>query len=785
MYMGKELNVSTAEQYTQDMRLYAIYTALHRVVPDIRDGFKDVQRKIIYTMYKHFPANRTVKSSSIVGTVMDKYHPHGDAAIYGSMKPMVNWFEANIPLIEKQGNFGNFQGDNPSAMRYTEAKISKFALDAVIGDLKNSDKVVDWEDNYSRTVKVPSYLAPNLPMLLINGSFGIAVGLKVEIPKHNISEVIDATVKLIDHPNADITLIPDQPMECEIIDTDFANISKTGYGTYKVRGKIDIGEFDGKTALFIRSLPDLVYLNEVIEKIESMMEDGTLTQIHDTFENSDGDNKLEYIITLKKGSDPNFVRDTIYKCTSLQKNFRVNFEVLCERLIVRMGYKDYLLRFIDFRKHTKYRLYSNLLQEAKTDYHQIEAYIRVMQSGEIDSIIDKIRHSRGNEESLISYMVSKFKITDLQARVIINRPLKHLSPLQLSKYKEDAKVLKERITLYTNKVQSESELTKEIRTELLEYKKLYGRPRRAKVITQAEASDIPEGRFIVVITKNNMVRKIGINSQIKAIKGDNPKIGIAINNTDNIVLFDELGKCYSFPVHKIPLTDNNGAGIAIQYLNKKITSDIIVAMPEEDIKATASRKERSYVIVLTKMGYIKKMEMTDFVSLTTSGIFYTKLDQGDIVRSIAISGNKLDVVVYSDKKALRFPISEIPLLKRSARGVKSIGSKLVDSVDGMCIVSGGSDKVAVVTKNGFINKFNIAALPTSQRGKSGSSVIKLGKTDVINSIHIVSDSCKLQLLSNEGPVTIDMGTIPDSSSISTGSRYIPARSNVLKAIVVR
>ena len=187
--MGKELNVSTAEQYTQDMRLYAIYTALHRVVPDIRDGFKDVQRKIIYTMYKHFPANRTVKSSSIVGTVMDKYHPHGDAAIYGSMKPMVNWFEANIPLIEKQGNFGNFQGDNPSAMRYTEARISKFALDAVIGDLKNSDKVVDWEDNYSRTVKVPSYLAPNLPMLLINGSFGIAVGLKVEIPKHNISEV--------------------------------------------------------------------------------------------------------------------------------------------------------------------------------------------------------------------------------------------------------------------------------------------------------------------------------------------------------------------------------------------------------------------------------------------------------------------------------------------------------------------------------------------------------------------------------------------------------------------
>ena len=784
--MGREIDVNMLEQYTDDMRLYSVYSALYRVVPDFRDGFKSVQRKIIYAMYNDIKGAKTVKSSSIVGTVMDKYHPHGDTSIYGSMKPMTNWFENNIPLIDKQGNFGNFQGDNPSAMRYTEAKLAKFTIDAVIGDLKESNQVVDWEDNYSGTLKVPEYLAPNLPMLLINGSFGISVGFKVEIPKHNINEVIDATIKLIDNPNAKVVLIPDSPMECDIIDTDFASISETGFGNYKVRGRIDIGEFQGKQALFIHSLPDLVYLNTVTEKIEELMEKNILTQIHNIYENSDGDHKLECIIVLKPGADPKFVKDTIFKYTPMERSCRVNLEVVCERRIVHMGYKEYLLRFIDFRKVTKLRLYYNLLQKTMTDYHQYDAYIRVMSSGEIDTIINRIKKSTGNDEELINDMVKKFKITDLQAKTIINAPLKYLSKHNLARYIERAKNLEQMRDLYINKIRNEHELNEEIKQELKEYKLKYGKKRNTRVISQAEASDIPEGEFKVIITESNFVRKVGLNDPIKAVKGDNPKLVIKIKNTDNVILFDAGGKCYSYPVHKIPLSDKSNAGTDIRFLNKKITANVIAIYQEEAIKQIANSKQAMYIMVLTHNGFIKKMELDDFTSLTASGIFYTKLDANDFVKNIVVGGDALDVVVFSDKKALRFSAKDIPLVRRSARGVRSIGSKTVEYVDGMCLVAGKDvTDVIVVTRNGYLNKFSIAALPTSQRAKAGSSVVKLAKTDNIVNIHIVNNNDIIKLVTEKGVKEVNVSEVPVGSSISAGTKCIDGRDVVVKSLLIR
>lgn len=783
MAMIKDVNM--LNQYVDDMTLYAIYVALHRLVPDYRDGFKDVQRKIIYAMHKIGPS-RTVKSSSVVGTVMDKYHPHGDTSIYGAMKPMVNWFETNIPLIDKQGNFGNFQGDGASAMRYTEAKINKFAEDVVIGDLKRSNQVVDWEDNYSGTCKVPEYLPPNLPMLLINGSFGIAVGFKVEIPRHNINEVIDATINLIDHPNAKVVLVPEQSMECEIIDADFEKISKTGFGNFKVRGKIDIGEFKGKTALFIRSLPDLVYLDQISDKIEKLIEQNKLTQVHDVYENSDGDRKLEYIITLKKGADPKFVRDTIYKYTEMEKSVRVNFEVLCDRHIVRMGYKEYLSRFIDFRKTTKLRLYYNLLQEAKTKMHEREAFIKVLSSGEIDKIIKMIKSSKKDEAYIIEYLVKKYDITDLQAKTIIDTPIKYLSQAYLAKYKEDAKKHKQAIESYLPRITNEEILNEEIKEELRNYKKLYGRPRHTKVISSSQAADIPEGEFKIVITDNNFVRKLDINEPIKAIRGDNPKLVIRINNTDNLLIFDAAGKSYSIPVHRIPLSDRGNVGTDIRFLNKKLTSNIVSIYPELVFKDFVKHNSNTYMIVLTHNGLIKKMDLNDFTSLTAGGIFYTKLGDSDYVQDIIIGGDALDVVVYSDKKALRFPVKDIPLVRRSAKGVISIGSKSVSHVDGLCLLT-KKDKtdVVVVTRNGYINRFDISALPTSQRAKAGSSVIKLSKTDNIVSIHNASAKDIIHLVTEKGPIDINIGLLPIGSSISQGTKSIDGRNSVVKTSLIK
>ena len=784
--MAKEKEVNLLEQYTEDMRTYAIYSALYRVIPDFRDGFKSVQRKIIYAMHNDIKSVKTVKSASIVGVVMDKYHPHGDSSIYMTMKPLTNWFENNIPLIEKQGNFGNFQGDDPSAMRYTEAKLANFTTDVVIGDLKQSKQVVDWEKNYSETCMVPEYLAPNLPILLINGSFGITPGLKVDIPKHNISEVIDATIKLIDNPNAKFVLVPDTPMECDIIDTDFQSICDTGYGNYKVRGRIDIGEFHNKPALFIRSLPDYVFLNTVTDKIEEMMEKNVLTQVQSIEHNSDGDEKMECIIVLKNGSDPNFVRDTIYKNTQIERGGRVNFEVICERRIVRMNYRQYLTRFIDFRKVTKLRLYYNLLQNTMTEFHKYDALVKVVSSGDIDSIIERIKKSKGNDEELIMDMVKKFKITDLQAKTIINMPLKNLSKHNLARYKAKVEELLKLKEIYHNKIRNEHELNEELKAELRDLKQKYGKKRNARIISQAEASNIPEGEFKIVITEANYVRKLGLNDTIRAIKGDNPKLVIKISNTDNLVLFDAGGKCYSYQVHKIPLCDKSNSGIDIRNLSAKFTSNIIAIYPESVIKQLAESKQKMYVMVLSHTGFIKKMELDDFVSLTASGIFYTKLDQGDFVKTIIIGGDALDVITFSDKKALRFSAKEIPLVRRSARGVRSIGGKTVEYVDGMTLVAGKDiTDVVVVTKNGYLNRFNINALPQSQRAKAGSSVVKLSKTDRINSIHIVNQNDSIRLTTENGMTDIKVSELPTGSSISAGTKCISGKDTVLKAMIVK
>jgi len=264
----KQANIN--EQSREDMQRYAIYVARNRSIPEYRDGLKPVQRRIIWTMYHDTKSiNNTTKSSKIVGDVMGKYHPHGDTAIYGAMKTITNWFEIYMPLITKQGNFGNFHGDGASASRYTEAKLSPFAVDCVVSELKETDKVVDWDDNYDNTTVEPGYLPSALPLLLINGASGIACGMKVEIPAHNINEVIDAAIEILHNPSADIVLVPDTCMPCEIIDSDWRALTNTGNGSFKVRGIIDISEHDGYPALIIRSIPDSTYLGTITEKIDN------------------------------------------------------------------------------------------------------------------------------------------------------------------------------------------------------------------------------------------------------------------------------------------------------------------------------------------------------------------------------------------------------------------------------------------------------------------------------------------------------------------------------------
>lgn len=771
----KQVNIN--EQSRTDMQRYAIYVARNRSVPEYRDGLKPVQRRIIWSMYHDEKAiNNTIKSAKIVGTVMGTYHPHGDSSIYGAMKPLTNWFEINEPLIVKQGNFGNFQGDGASASRYTEAKLSPFSVDCVVSELKETDKVVDWDDNYDSTCLEPSYLPAALPLLLINGASGIACGMKVEIPSHNINEVIDATIALLHNPKADIVLVPDTCMPCEIVDADWKYITNTGTGSFRVRGIIETGEYDGYPALIIRSIPDRTYLDTITEKIDKLIVSNKIVQIMKSIDKND-DEELKFILQLKKGSDPEFVKQVLYKNTLLEKSYSVNFEVLDGITPIRMSYKSYLQAFILQRLDTKFRLYCNRLQDKQTRYHQVDAFIKVITSGKMDTVIEMIKKQKSTDNTvIINYLVDKIGLTDLQAKFIINVQLYRLSAGHLAKYKEEAKELLDAIKEYERKIVDETVIQKELEDELLYYKQKYGKPRRSRIVSVEEASNIPAGQFKLVITENNFIKKIQINEPIGNLKGDTPKSVLSVENRENILIFDELGKVYKLPVHKIAFSDRNSPGIDIRMIIKNLTANINSVFYEPVVDKFAKSKAKYFIVVLTKKGNIKRMDLDDIITATPSGIVYVKLEDGDTVQDIMILGQHSDVVVYNKNKALRIPCTEIPCLKRSTKGSKSMPN---GEVEGLSVVTKDTTDIVVITDKGYINRLSPMALPATARNKAPSKVIKLGRGDSIKAVYGINEKDSIRIVSQSGTTEINVIDLKVGSSISSGIKVLSTRSDMI------
>ena len=789
--MGNIIDANALEQYKKDMQTYALGVIYGRMCPDYRDGLKLVHRRIIYGMYNFSHATtkaQKTKSANVVGDVLGKLHPHGDAAIYDAMKPLANNFEIMVPMIEPSGEWGTMSGDPAAASRYTECNLSAFANECMLADLRSSSKSVDWFETYNSSNLEPAFLPAAVPMLLVNGCFGIAIGLKVDVPKHNLAEVIDATLELMKNPNAEIVLVPDHCTPCEIVNTDWRAISETGMGSYVARGIIDIGTFEGKDALFIRSTPDLTFLNNIVAKLESLIKDNKIIQIADTFDNctytSKDDQKIEYIIVLKKGADPNFVRQTIYANTEMQKTCRVNIEVLDGLNLKRMGYKEVLQNWINFRINTKFRVYCGIVQVTQTEIHKKEAFIKAMESGEIDNIIKMIRSRKEQDDNeLMEYLIKKLKITDLQAKYIINASVKELSLGYLNKYKEDQLKLKEKFDYYNTRILNDKLITTDIIEELNMIKAKYGKPRNCKIISEGDASGVPAGEFRLIITQNNFVKKIGLGDTFGSFKNDAPKIVMKVDNAENILVFSSNGKVYKQAISKIPLSDKSSIGTDIRFINKFIAGDICAVIYEPIVQMFAKKKDKYYVAVVTKTGLIKKMDLDDFQTIANSGIIFTKLDVGDTIKSIAIAGDGLDLIVYSKSKALRLSMLDVPYQKRSTKGMKSMSSS--PEVDGMSIIKPDTTDIIVVTEQGRVNKFDVVGMPRSSRNKAGSKVISLAKGDAIKAIFGGNDSDILKLVTKEGNIEIPVSTIPRASTVSQGIKGCNKTSLLLRCEIYK
>ena len=776
----------SSDLYTKDMVKYLIIVNRRRAFPEIRDGLKPVQRRVIYDMFDQGATSysKRIKCTAIVGDTMKKFHAHGDSSLYSCLEPMANWYKTKVPLVAPKGNFGTVMGDDPAAPRYTEAGLSDFCFDCIIGELKDSKGVVDWIDTYDRKTVEPEYLPVKLPILLINGSFGIGVGMNTNIPTHNLIEVCEATRELIKNPKADIVLIPDHCQPCKIIGDkkEFRKISHTGMGKYKIRGEVTIGEEKGYPMLYITSLPDNISTASIVDKLNDMIANKELPMIKDVIDASTSmqQHPVDIRIQLRKGSDPYYVKQVLYAKTQVQTSVSVNFEVVKGTDPGRFSYKDYLLDFIQERSMTKFRLYCNKLKDATTRYHRLIAYIKLIESGEIDNVIKMIKkQTKIDDNFLVEYLIKKINVTDLQAKFILDTDIRRLSKGYLEKYKAEFKELEKAMKSYRDAITDDgSIIMKEIDQELLDIEKKYGSPRICKVISDADDNNIPKGTFKVVVTRNNYIRKIPDTDRVGVVRGDDPKFIIKVDNAENILLFDNKGKVFKLPVYKIPVTDRQSNGTDVRILCKNLTADIIAVYYEPIIKQIVEGNRKHYITVVSKLNTIKKLDMEDFINVSVSGLMYSKIRDDDEITGITIAPADLDVVVFSKQKALRTSMKNIPLFKRNATGSKAMATN--EEIEGVSVIYPNAEFITVVTTKGKINKFPISGFASHNRARAGINVIKLQSGDSIKAIYGANDSDIIRIVTSSAVVEVPVNSIKSRSSVAAGDNIPLKGANIVR-----
>ena len=784
--MAEVIRQNTAhKQYIEDLALYTIATNLVRALPDVRDGLKPVARRILYTLMNDekavSPATQ-VKSAAVEGTVMKKYHPH--SGTYPTFKTMVNWFEIKQPMMIGQGSFGTVSGEVASAQRYTECCLSPFGLECVCGALYYNNEVVDWNPTYDNKHMEPQYLPVKVPLLLINGILGgIGTGIKADLPSHNMGEVIDATLRLIDDPNAEVILIPDHCLPCDIIDTDWKNICNKGYGSYRARATMSVShDKNDYPYITITSLP-MYGTNNVVNKIDEGIAAGKFPQIIDVNDESKNDYGVRIVIKLKKGTDVNFVKEALYKYTPCEQSFRVNFEAVYGTELVRLSYKAYLELFIKFATDNKIKEYSARHYVVSTKLHKLDAFIKIVGSPDIDKIINLIKKGKTNSDNeLIELLISKYRLTDIQASYIINAQIKQLSRGYLDRYKEEFNKLSKEESWLEGRIANDKLIKEDVKNELIMLRNKYATPRICKVIKVSNLGNIPEGTFKIIITENNYIRKIGENENVNVIKGDRPKFVLTVSNLENILLFDNKGRVFKLPIHRIPIMAKNEPGIDVKGVIKGLTADIISVIYEPMVTKLAALKQKVYVAILSKNNTIKKLDIQDFINVPPSGIIYSKINQDDDIVDTQLVSDNMDLILYSDSKALRIASTDIALLKRNTIGTLGMGGQH-GPMEGMSIIytdhKNPTKYVIVLTESGKVNKFSVAGFERSQRNKAGSRVIDLGRGDRIKTIFGASDNNTLNIITTGSNISLPISQIQMMSSVSKGIKVTQNKTDVV------
>ncbi len=762
---GNITETELTKEIRRDFLDYSMSVIVARALPDVRDGLKPVQRRILYSMNEmnNGPDKPYKKCARIVGDTMGKYHPHGDSSIYGALVYMAQDWNMREILVDGHGNFGSMDGDGAAAMRYTEARMAKIAVEM----LRDLDKeTVDMVDNYDGDEQEPSVLPSRFPNVLVNGSSGIAVGMATNIAPHNLGETIDAVIAIMENPEITTTDLmeyikgPDFPTGAFILGRSGIRQSfETGKGTIVMRAKTRVEEMpNGKSRIIVYELPYMVNKASMVERIASLARDKVIEGITDLRDESSDRNGIRVVMELRKDVQPEVLLNQLYRLTPLQSNFASNNVVLINGAPKQAGIKEILQEYIKFQEEVITRRTQYDLNKAEARAHILEG-LRIAVDN-IDEIIHIIRTSKDPNEG-VQRLMDRFQLTEIQAKAIMDMQLRRLTGLEREKIESEYQELLIKINDYKDILAHESRIKEILKNELIEIKGKYGNPRRSE-ITDAEADMededlIPVEDVIITLSTNGYVKRISAdtyrvqNRGGKGIKGmelnkdDMIDQFISMSTHDNLLVFSSLGKVYRIRGFNIPSYGRTSKGIPIVNLLKMEKEETVKALvpygKEDDAK---------FLLFATKKGLVKRTEIGEFENINRNGKIAIKLNEDDELAFVKGTHGDSDVIIaVTNGKAIRFKEDTLRPLGRTARGVKGV------NVDGGEVIGMATSEegkmILTLSENGYGKKSDLEDYRMTNRGAKGVKALNVTeKTGPLVCMKAVNGDEDCMIMTNDG-----------------------------------
>ena len=757
---------------------YSMSVIVARALPDLRDGLKPVHRRILYSMYNsgYTPDKQYRKCARIVGDVMGKYHPHGDSSIYEAMVRMAQDFSYRYMLVDGHGNFGNMDGDGAAAMRYTESKLAKISLELIRDIGKDT---VNFVPNFDETEKEPEVLPSRFPNILVNGTMGIAVGMATNIPPHNLGEVIDGCVAYID--NKDITVSemmeyikgPDFPTGATILgNSGIKKAYETGRGSITIRAKAEIEESNTKSKILITEIPYGVNTSDLKQKIAELVRDKVIEGIADYHEETNLENGLKIVVTLKKEANANVVLNNLYKHTSLQSTFGIIFLMLDQGQPKTLNLKEIISKYIDYQKEIIIRRTKFELDKAEKRVHILEGLKIALDN--IDAVIKIIKESESDEVAKTK-LKERFNLDEVQSDAILEMKLRRLTGLERNKIESELEDLLKAIANYKAILASEEKVLEIIKNELLEIKQRFADERRTKIDMTAidyieDESLIPVEDVVITITNKGYIKRMTSETYKTQNRGGVGVKGMSTNEEDfveniismtthdYIMFFTNKGKVYRIKGYEIPSFNRQSKGIPVINLLPIEKDEIVKAMLK-----VGNNEHNGNIVFCTQNGLVKRTDIKEFENIRSNGkIAITLKDEDELLSVQKTNGDNEILIASSNGRMIRFNENEIRIMGRSAAGVRGID--VGDGIAVGCEIAEPGEEILVVTEKGYGKKTKLEEYRMTHRGSKGVKALNIteknGNIVAFKTIHNEED---VMIVTNSG-IIIRMSSLQISTT---------------------